>query len=84
MLLQNLSGFYADSEIEVKQKIIHSIFPEKLEYFDGEYRTNRLNEVFSLIGNASKGLEIRANKKALKYQGLSSMAPPPRLERGTL
>ncbi len=83
-VLLHLSKFYSDADIEVKQKIIRSIFPEKLEYFNREYRTNRLNEVFSLIASMNKGLEIRANKKALKYQGLSSKAPPPRLERGTL
>ena len=76
--------YYENAELEVKQKIIGSIFPEKMQYFGGEYRTNRLNEVFSLICSMDKGFENKRNEKVGKNTDLSSWAPPSGLEPETL
>ncbi|MBN3582825.1 recombinase family protein [Algoriphagus aestuarii] len=83
-MMKNLSYFYKIAEIPIKQKIIGSIFPEKL-IFDGEnYRTERLNSFISLISSESKGLKRFKTKQATKISGLSNMAPPLGLEPRTL
>ncbi len=80
-LLANLSGYYLDANIDTKKKIISSIFPEKIYFQNNSYRTTKVNEVFDLITNGSKGF----NKKSpAKLRGLSRLAPPSGLEPETL
>ena len=45
-VLSGLDVFYADAEsdVELRRRIISSIFPEKLTFDGFEYRTARLNE----------------------------------------
>lgn len=50
-MLKDLGGYYEKSEIEVKHKILGSIFPEKLIYENGNYRTAEINSVIPLICN---------------------------------
>ena len=83
-LLGNLDKYYQNSTLHTRKFIVSSIFPEKLYYSQKNYRTTRLNEVLALICSTDKALQILENKKALKNQGLSCMAPPARLERATL
>lgn len=40
---------YQEAGIAVKREIVGAIFPEKLEYENGNYRTPRLNEGVELI-----------------------------------
>ena len=56
-LLANLMGYYKRASILTKQKLVGSIFPEKLEYDGKNYRIIRMNEVFSLICSLDKGFE---------------------------
>ena len=60
-LLQNLSKAYKNSSVELKQRIIGSIFPEKLVFDKTQCRTHKINEAISLILNID-GL-LQANKK---------------------
>ena len=70
-------------DIPIKQKIVGSIFPEKL-IFDGKnYRTVRMNSFIELISSKSKGLGGYKRKQVTKLSYLSNMAPPPGLEPGT-
>lgn len=48
-LLGNLEKYYHTSDVEIKQQLIGSIFPEKLVFVDGKVRTTRINEVLRLI-----------------------------------
>ena len=48
-LLTNLSKFYRAADIDTKQKLIGSIFPEKLVFVSGKVRTARTNEVLHVI-----------------------------------
>ena len=48
-LLKDLPEYYYQSPIEVKQKILGSIFPEKLIYENKKYRTTQINKVLPLI-----------------------------------
>lgn len=59
-LLSNLSGFYQTASVEIKQKLLGSIFPGKLHFEEGSYRTSPLNAALVLILHKNKVLE---NKK---------------------
>lgn len=79
-LLGNLKGYFQAVDIDTKQRIIGSIFPEKLIFEDNKYRTTKMNEFFALYCSASKGL----NKKLLSSKAKqSNMAPPVGLEPTT-
>jgi site-specific DNA recombinase len=55
-LLLNLDKYYNAKNTEVKQKIIGSVFPEKLFFQDNEYRTTKLNEAVEILCRTDKGL----------------------------
>lgn len=48
-LLNKLDAAYEESDVEIKQRVIGSIFPEKLVYENNKCRTPRLNEAVKLI-----------------------------------
>jgi site-specific DNA recombinase len=48
-LLLNLSKYYQQSDTSTKQKIVGSIFPEKLIFENKKYRTAKINSVIPLI-----------------------------------
>ncbi len=48
-LLTNLDHYYKEAELEVKQKIIGSIFPEKLVFENKKYRTNKPSPLLDLF-----------------------------------
>lgn len=56
MELLNLDKYYVTKNTEVKQKIIGSMFPEKLTFENNEYRTTKTNEAVELICPIDKGL----------------------------
>ena len=68
-LINNLVMYVKDAPVEVKIKLIGSIFPEKI-VFDGEsYRTKNINRVLDLIyqqTNELRGKKIR--KKELQNE----------------
>lgn len=47
--LENLEHLYLEAGIEVKREIVGILFPEKLEYENGHFRTPRLNKGAELI-----------------------------------
>ena len=75
-LLKNLDKYYLKSNIAVKQKIISSIFPEKLIYQDKKYRTTEINEALSLLTNNINRLGLPINRKAIISNGSSYKALP--------
>lgn len=82
-LLLDLKGCYAKSDTETKQRLIGSIFPEKI-VFDGEkYRTTKTNELLAILTNDSKAFKKSENKKTDGLVGFSGLAPSPGLEPGT-
>src|SRR5690606_11174541 len=48
-LLRDLPKYYEQSPIEVKHKILGSIFPEKLIYQNKKYRTAQINSIVALM-----------------------------------
>lgn len=67
-IVTNLRLFYKQAELEEKQQIIASIFPEKIVFEMGEVRTVGLNEIVAY----SCGLQ---NEQALQSAGLSGQVP---------
>jgi site-specific DNA recombinase len=49
-LLGNLDFYYEEAPLEVKRKLIGSIFTEKLVFVNGNYRTTKMNPAVELIG----------------------------------
>ncbi|MBD2704956.1 hypothetical protein IC229_30275 [Spirosoma sp. BT702] len=83
-LLQNLTGYYNQASFEVKQKMIGSIFPERLIYVDNNYRTNQINAFVSIFCGKSGSYEASSTKKTTHVRGLSTLAPEAGLEPATL
>ena len=61
-VLKNLSSFFNNATVLTKQKILSSIFKEKLVFRDGEYRTPILNFGIELIYKSINVLEDNLNK----------------------
>ena len=62
-ILTNLTYYYKNASIELKQKLIGSIFPEKLIFENKNYRTIKMNEVLNLILKNSNDLGVSDTKK---------------------
>ena len=69
-LLGNLPYYYSTATLENKQKIICSIFPEKLIFSENSYRTAKPNEIISLLYYVNKGFkkEIATENGVYSYQ----------------
>ena len=62
-LLKDLSKYYKKASVEVKQKIVGSIFPKKLIYQEKNYRTAQVNQALALIcGNINDFGEIKQKR----------------------
>ncbi len=75
-LLGDLEGYYKRANVEVKDKLVSSIFPEKLIYEEEKYRTPKVNAVLSLLTNNINELGEIKNKKAVKNDSLFALASP--------
>ena len=60
-LINNLKRFYMESPLEIEQKIVSSIFPEKLVFKENSYQTSKVNEAFLLLTKTIN--EIQRTKK---------------------
>ena len=83
-LLKDIDKLYMEANTEQKQDIIGSIFPERLIFVNGTYRTPRLNSVISLVCANYKQLGGGKKEKHPKIEVLSCEVPsggfePPRL-----
>ena len=71
MLINNLVMYIKDAPVEVKIKLIGSIFPEKVIFDGKQHRTKKLNSVLELIYNETNELRGRTKKK----KGAKNSAP---------
>ena len=69
--LSNLSQYYKDGNTAQKQKILGLIFPEKLIFSNGNYRTNGENDFVNLISMNINKLEAVKTKKTSNNESLS-------------
>ena len=59
-LLKDLIWYFQEAEPQARRKLLGSIFPAKLVFQDGNYRTSALNSALVIILQKKYGLE---NKK---------------------
>jgi site-specific DNA recombinase len=83
-MLTNLTFYFNNAPIEIKHKIVGSIFPEKLIFENESYRTTKVNSLVSLMCSKSTSKDVVKTKQAIIADGLSTWALPPGLEPGTL
>lgn len=82
-LLLNLDKYYDTKNTEVKQKIIGSMFPEKLTFENNEYRTTKTNEAVELICPIDKGLGKKKGGKKSEFSESSLQVVPKGVEPPT-
>ena len=79
-LLSNLSSFYTNVSLEIKQKLLGSIFPAKLHFCEDSYRTTPLNPALALILQKKNGLGNEKTRQNLFKETLSGELPMTGLE----
>lgn len=70
-LLSNLQTLWQSGDIDVRMKLLGSIFPEKLEILEKNCRTTRVNELLRLILQESSGLQKRKTGQLTPFLQLS-------------
>jgi site-specific DNA recombinase len=70
-IVQNLDKYYISKGTESKQRIVGSIFPEKLVFENNEYRTPRINKGVLLLCRGSRAFEGNKKRKHPKNGMLS-------------
>lgn len=79
-LIQNLSEYFIQSEIRVKQKIIGSIFPHKLIFNGKNYRTTQINKGIALLASNINEFGKIVKRNTSKNPGTSGGVPPAGIE----
>lgn len=72
-LLQNLDKYYSVADLEIKDKLLSSIFPNKLIYENGKYRTNSEDNIISLLSGKFNNIDLSKKEKASQNRGDSLM-----------
>lgn len=62
-LMKNIGGYISQSPVNVRVKIISSIFPEKVLFDGKKYRTTSVNSVFRLICKQTNELRMPIDTK---------------------
>jgi len=75
-LLTNLHETYEAACLQHKYDILSSIFPEKLIFQDGKYRTPRINEVLSILLTVDKASGESEKKRPAKISRSSLLVIP--------
>jgi site-specific DNA recombinase len=83
-LMEKVDHFYDIAPVEVKRKILVSVFPEKLTFDKKKYRTAKANEVVDAITKKNKLFGRDKTKQATENGGLSNVAPSKGLEPLTI
>lgn len=56
-LLKDLAWYFQEAEPQARRKLLGSIFPVKLIFQDGNYRTSALNPALALVLQKNRGLQ---------------------------
>ena len=65
-MLKGMDEYFEKAPLEIKRKIMGSMFPEKLVFENNQYRTKRVNEVVGLI-------LVKDSKLGAKNKGLTNI-----------
>ena len=82
-VLRDLPNYYEKATLSTKQKLIGSMYPEKLVYENKSYRTARINEAARVICNPDGLLEGLKKGQASEIGSLSEQVIPLGLEPKT-
>jgi len=74
-LIENLDSFYIKASLEDKKKLLSILFPEKLIFENGQYRTHPDNIFTSIMLSQLRSYEEGEIKKAAISDSLSRLAP---------
>ena len=77
-LIDNAVMYIRDAPVEVKIKLIGSMFPEKLVFDGKSYRTKKLNRVLDVIYQQTKELRGYKNKNETNENTFVSLGTPNR------
>lgn len=74
-LISNLGDFIENAPLEVKIKLLGSMFPQKIEYDGKKYRTTEYNQVLDLIYHETNKLRGGDNEKTEEDCSSSASVP---------
>ncbi len=78
-IIQNAEKYYHSKDTVAKQRIVSSIFPEKLIYEKNEYRTPKTLKVVGLLHRINEGLGKKKGGKKAEKSVSSLRVDPERL-----
>lgn len=81
--LEDLVGFYQNSNGKIKSKVLGCIFSDKIEILEGENTTTPISEPFALLLNIGKGLQGVEKEKEVNFDLFPICAPRAGLEPAT-
>ena len=81
-LINNLDKYMRYARVEVKCKLIGSMFPNKIQYDGKKYRTDSYNKVLELIFQETKQLRGYTETEKEESYDSSNSVPRPGLEPG--
>ncbi len=73
--LHGIDLFYKNSPVDIKKKIVGSIFPEKLTFLKKSYRTAFVDELIALIISKHRPFKLLKTKNPHQNDRESKMAP---------
>ena len=79
-LLKDLTWYFQEAGLEAKKKLLGSIFPAKLTFQDGKYRTDRLNPALAFILQKFNGLQKEKTGNIVISENVSGDVPMTGLE----
>lgn len=82
-LISDLPGYFQKAELPIQQKMVGLIFPEKLTYDQGNYRTTRLNEAIALFNRKKADIEAKNKGLTASVNDQPSEVALPGLEPGS-
>ena len=74
-LINNIDSYMRDAKIEVKCKLLGSMFPEKITFDGKSYRTNSCNSVLDLIHKKINELCRKKIKSEDSFKTFSASVP---------
>ena len=75
LLINSIDNYIRDAKVEVKCKLLSSMFPEKITYDGKSYRTNSYNSVLDLIYKQTNELRGIKNKNGGNFNNSSASVP---------
>ena len=78
LLLQDLKNQYLKADNPIKQKIVGSIFPRKIEISENEYRTENINSMIAALTSIDAGLGGKKMRQPRKVASKPTLAPEDR------